>query len=227
MADSDIPVSPDLVLDMDAHETAATPPGLPPPRKPRGPDLQPRKKRGFDTQAKEDFRAALAQHTADMLARGGTSSEAVHVIKRAYAQSELFGTECARSTAEDIIRRARAVLVERTGKSAQEHLTDAVGFYTQILRDPQGGVWEKLAARKQLDTLLDLHRVGAVTETRAGPVEVREVVIRTRSQASALQRASKINAMGLVEEYLTKLEEAAATRPFGTIDGKPPTSTID
>jgi hypothetical protein len=194
----------------------------------RGPDRKPRKRRGPVPQI-EEFRSKLAHYVADLLGRGANAHEAAAVVRRAYAESALFGKECSPPTTAAVIAMARTIIIERTGRSREEHLRDSFAFYTQIVRDPETSTSEKLRARAALDSLLGLHGAGPGPEGggEPEPVRITEMVVRTRADVDLIRRAERINGLHLVEECLERLEAAARDRPHGTLDGRPPTSTID
>jgi hypothetical protein len=191
----------------------------------RGPDKRPRKKRGPVPQV-EEFRSKLACYVADLLGRGANSHEAAAVIKRAYAESSLFGKECSPPTTAAIIARAREIIVERTGRSRSEHVADAFAFYSQVVRDPETSTSEKLRARGAIDSLLGLHGAAPEDSGDPGPISIVERVVRSREEVGLLQRASRINAWAPLMAYLERLEAAAKDRPHGTIDGKPPVRNL-
>jgi hypothetical protein len=61
-----------------------------------------------------------------------------------------------RRTSELYLARARAALVERTGRPVEQHRLDAFAFYESVIRDPEATVREKLLAQARIDKLLGL-----------------------------------------------------------------------
>lgn len=70
-------------------------------------------------------------------------------------------------TAETVISRARARIMERSGKSIEEHRADAYAFYDSILRDPIAETRERIVAQARIDKLLGLQRPDRIEHTGA------------------------------------------------------------
>jgi len=70
-------------------------------------------------------------------------------------------------TAETVISRARARIMERSGKTIEEHRADAYAFYDSILRDPVADTRERIVAQARIDKLLGLQRPDRIEHTGA------------------------------------------------------------
>lgn len=123
-----------------------------------------------------------------LLGRGAYKHEIISLIKKRFS-SPHEGKDLSSRTCENILARAREELTARTGRSRDEHREESVAFWESIIRDPDASLAEMMHARTRLEVLLGLqapleHRHGQ--SDSAGPVQqVREVVVRTRQEASA------------------------------------------
>ena len=59
-------------------------------------------------------------------------------------------------TTERILARARANIVEASGKPRESHREDAYAFYSSVISDPSAAVRTKLIAQERIDKLLGL-----------------------------------------------------------------------
>lgn len=64
--------------------------------------------------------------------------------------------DCSARTVERYLARARARMIELSGKSKEEHRQEALAFYLSCLRHPEATVKEKVYARERIDKLLGL-----------------------------------------------------------------------
>lgn len=64
---------------------------------------------------------------------------------------------CTARTFEKYLSRARARMIELSGKDKAEHIQDAIAFYTSAMRNGEATVREKILARQALDALLALN----------------------------------------------------------------------
>jgi hypothetical protein len=161
---------------------------------------------------------------ARMLSRRAYKHEVIRLLKDQYG--------CSRRTCERILARARALLVALSDKSRDEHRDDALAWYVSVQRDPDASLETKMVSQARINRLLGLEgpvRVGLGQDPDAPPqqVELVERVVRKRDDVTLLERAHKIGGLHLVEEYLRRLETAAATRPNGTLNGEAVTPVLD
>lgn len=86
--------------------------------------------------------------TAKLLAKKLYKSDIKRVLYRKY--------EIGYRQAENIITAAKKLILEETGKTKAEHKVESLAFYENVIRDPQTGTGEKLAAQAAIDRLLGL-----------------------------------------------------------------------
>jgi hypothetical protein len=163
-------------------------------------------------------------YAARLLARRAYKHEVIRLLRDHYGVS--------RRTCERILARARTLLIAFSGKSRDEHRDDALAWYVSVQRDPDASLETKMVSQARIDKLLGLEgpvRLAHGQDPDAPPqqVDLVERVVRKREDVSLLERAHRIGGLALVEEYLRRLEAAAATRPNGTLNGEAVTPVLD
>ena len=117
--------------------------------------------------------------TSTLLARRLYKGEIKAILKKKYGVT-------ARSC-ERYLARARQRLIRRTGRSAEVHRGESVGFYESIIRNPESTLREKMSAQERIDFILGLGSAMYVVKgDKDSPlsVEVVEVVVTSRAEAS-------------------------------------------
>lgn len=78
--------------------------------------------------------------------------------------------------AQHYVARARKRLIEKTGKSEEQHFQDAQMFWMSIVEDPRTDLNTKMRAQEALEKLLGLHRPQKshieLTGANGGPLEL-------------------------------------------------------
>jgi len=79
---------------------------------------------------------------------------------------------------ETYISRARELLIDRTGRSRDDHFSEAFCFYEGVLRDPGADIKDKFAAQAELNKLLGLYAPFKVAPTNIAGTAPAEIVTR-------------------------------------------------
>lgn len=149
---------------------------------------QPRSKHAPSTREEVDERV---EFTAFLLGQRLPKGEIKRLLMAKYKNAA--GDAITARTCETYLSRARALLVEMTGRPKKEHVTDAAAFYLTTIQSSQSNVDQKLRAQDALVRLYGLEAPASLT-LKSDPeaplqVNVNAIVVQAKAQAEAHRKA--------------------------------------
>lgn len=95
-------------------------------------------------------------------------------------------------TLETVLARARANLVERSGKPREEHRNDAYGFYTSVIQSKEATSMARIRAQERIDKLLGLEAPTKLEFSGVGGGPIKTDVNLSRLSLEELEALERI-----------------------------------